>query len=239
MQETIITESLSKYYGDITAVDKLDLNIHAGEIFGFLGPNGAGKSTTIRMLCSILTPDSGKAYVNGFDVAKEPEKVKQTIGYVTQKFGLYEDLTVRENLQFFASLYNMERSRIEANITKTLGSINLSKRIDSLVSELSGGLKQRLAIACALVHDPKIVFLDEPTAGVDPVLRKEIWDYLKDLSEEGITLFVTTHYLEEAERCSRVGFIFDGKLKAIDKVENFKKGGKTLEDVFVSFITKR
>ncbi|MDD5686454.1 MAG: ABC transporter ATP-binding protein [Elusimicrobia bacterium] len=232
----IETNNLTKAYDTLIAVNNINLKIKRGEIFGFLGPNGAGKSTTIRMLCGILPPTSGDAFVNGFSITKEPEKIKRSIGYVTQKFGLYEDLTVEENLEFYASLFNIPSSRVNLNIDKTLELLKLSNRKNSLVSELSGGLKQRLAIASSMVHDPEIIFLDEPTAGVDPVLRKEIWDVLKNLSKQGVTLFLTTHYLEEAERCNTIGYIFNGLLTAVNTPENFKSGGKSLEEVYISFI---
>jgi len=238
MEYVIETNNLTKSFNGIIAVNKLNLKIKRGKIFGFLGPNGAGKSTTIRMLCGILQPTDGMAVVNGFDVIKEPEKIKQTIGYVTQSFGLYEDLTIEENLRFYASLYYMPKEKIKYNINEILNIIELNNRRDTLIRNLSGGLKQRIALACAVVHDPEIIFLDEPTAGVDPVLRKSIWDILKKLSGKGVTLFVTTHYLEEAERCDEVGFIFNGKLVACDTVQNIKSGGKSLEDIYISLIKK-
>jgi ABC-2 type transport system ATP-binding protein len=239
MDYIIKTQKLTKIYGDLIAVNKIDLNVKRGEIFGFLGPNGSGKSTTIRMLCGILQPNSGNALVNGYDVVHHPEKIKQSIGYVTQRFGLYDDLTVVENLNFYASLYNISREKIKKNVSEILALLKFTDRVNSLVGELSGGLKQRLAIACAIVHDPEIVFLDEPTAGVDPVLRKEIWELLKNLSQQGITLFITTHYMEEAEKCHSLGFIFDGKLMALDTPASFRAGGRSLEDVYISFMGKR
>ncbi|MDD5491694.1 MAG: ABC transporter ATP-binding protein [bacterium] len=239
MEYIIATQKLTKTYGRLIAVNKIDLNVKKGEIFGFLGPNGAGKSTTIRMLCGILQPDSGSAMVNGYDIVRQPEKIKQRIGYVTQRFGLYDDLTVSENLNFYASLYNIPPQKIKNNVNNILIMLKFTDRVNSLVSELSGGLKQRLAIACAIVHDPEIVFLDEPTAGVDPVLRKEIWDVLKGLSQQGMTLFITTHYMEEAEKCHSLGFIFDGKLMAVDTPVNFQSGGKSLEDVYISFMGRK
>jgi ABC-2 type transport system ATP-binding protein len=239
MDYIIETNKLTKTYGDLIAVDNIDLRVKKGQIFGFLGPNGAGKSTTIRMLCGILQPNSGQALVNGYDIVSHPEKIKQTIGYVTQRFGLYDDLTVGENLHFYASLYNIPSAKIKKNVANILVLLKFTERVNSLVGELSGGLKQRLAIACAIVHDPEIVFLDEPTAGVDPVLRKEIWEVLKSLSQQGITLFITTHYMEEAEKCHELGFIFDGKLMAVDTPARFQAGGKSLEDVYISFMGKK
>jgi ABC-2 type transport system ATP-binding protein len=239
MDYIIETNKLTKTYGNLIAVNKIDLNVKKGEIFGFLGPNGAGKSTTIRMLCGILQPDGGTALVNGYDIIRQPEKIKQDIGYVTQRFGLYDDLTVGENLNFYASLYAIPQPKIKKNVHDILALLKFSDRASSLVGELSGGLKQRLAIACAIVHDPEIVFLDEPTAGVDPVLRKEIWEVLKNLSQQGITLFITTHYMEEAEKCHSLGFIFDGKLMAVDTPAHFQAGGKSLENVYISFMDKK
>lgn len=239
MNYIIETNKLTKTYGDLIAVDKIDLKVKKGEIFGFLGPNGAGKSTTIRMLCGILQPNSGTALVNGYDIVNQSEKIKQNIGYVTQRFGLYDDLTVGENLDFYASLYNIPPVKIKKNISNILSLLKFAERVNSLVGELSGGLKQRLAIACAIVHDPEIVFLDEPTAGVDPVLRKEIWEVLKNLSQQGMTLFITTHYMEEAEKCHSLGFIFNGKLMATDTPAHFQSGGKSLEDVYISFMDKK
>ena len=239
MDYIIETQKLTKTYGYLTAVNKIDLKVKKGEIFGFLGPNGSGKSTTIRMLCGILQPNSGTALVNGYDIVRQPEKIKQGIGYVTQRFGLYDDLTIGENLNFYASLYNIPQQKIKKNVTNILTLLKFNERVNSLVGELSGGLKQRLAIACAIVHDPEIIFLDEPTAGVDPVLRKEIWEVLKNLFQQGITLFITTHYMEEAEKCHSLGFIFDGKLMAVDTPAHFQAGGKSLEDVYISFMGKK
>ncbi len=239
MDHIIETNKLTKTYGDLIAVNKIDLKVKKGEIFGFLGPNGSGKSTTIRMLCGILQPNGGTALVNGYDIVNQSEKIKQDIGYVTQRFGLYDDLTVGENLNFYASLYNIPQAKIKQTVSHILALLKFTERVNSLVGELSGGLKQRLAIACAIVHDPEIVFLDEPTAGVDPVLRKEIWEVLKNLSQQGITLFITTHYMEEAEKCHSLGFIFDGKLMAVDTPEHFQSSGKSLEDVYISFMDKK
>lgn len=239
MNYIIETQKLTKTYGDLIAVNKIDLKIKKGEIFGFLGPNGSGKSTTIRMLCGILNPNSGNALVNGYDIVHQAEKIKQSIGYVTQRFGLYDDLTVGENLNFYASLYNIPPQKIKKNVSNILAMLRFTDRVNSLVGELSGGLKQRLSIACAIVHDPEIVFLDEPTAGVDPVLRKEIWEVLKNLSRQGITLFITTHYMEEAEKCHSLGFIFAGKLMAVDTPAHFQAAGRSLEDVYISFMGKK
>ncbi|HAM38957.1 MAG: ABC transporter ATP-binding protein [Elusimicrobia bacterium RIFOXYC2_FULL_34_12] len=238
MDYIIETQNLTKTYGKLIAVNKLNLKIKRGDIFGFLGPNGAGKSTTIRMLCGILQPNEGTAKINGFDIINKSEKIKESIGYVTQRFGLYDDLTVQENLSFYASLYNLSEDTINNNIKNILTLLKLTNRANSIVKELSGGLKQRLSIGCAMVHNPEIIFLDEPTAGVDPISRKEMWEVFNHLSQQGITIFITTHYMEEAERCNNIGFIFNGILMAADTPANFKKSGKTLEAVYVSFMNQ-
>ena len=238
MDYIIETQNLTKTYGKLIAVNKLNLKIKRGDIFGFLGPNGAGKSTTIRMLCGILQPNEGTAKINGFDIINKSEKIKESIGYVTQRFGLYDDLTVQENLSFYASLYNLSEDTINNNIKNILTLLKLTNRANSIVKELSGGLKQRLSIGCAMVHNPEIIFLDEPTAGVDPISRKEMWEVFNHLSQQGITIFITTHYMEEAERCNNIGFIFNGILMAADTPANFKKSGKTLEAEYVSFMNQ-
>ena len=207
----ISTRNLSRRFGDFVAVDKLDLSIEAGEIFGLLGPNAAGKSTSIRMLTGILRPDSGDASILGFDLFEQTEIIKQHIGYVAQQFSLYPDLTVFENIVFYAGLYGVDdRDRLEALMTL----YDLDQFRDRRAEFLSGGFKRRLAIACATTHEPELVFLDEPTAGIDPVTRKELWDLFYDLASQGKTLFVTTHYMEEAERCHRLAFLNHGKLVA-------------------------
>ena len=234
----IVVKDLTKKYGPQRAVDNISFEVKTGEILGFLGPNGAGKSTTIRMLCGILQPNEGTAKINGFDIINKSEKIKESIGYVTQRFGLYDDLTVQENLSFYASLYNLSEDTINNNIKNILTLLKLTNRANSIVKELSGGLKQRLSIGCAMVHNPEIIFLDEPTAGVDPISRKEMWEVFNHLSQQGITIFITTHYMEEAERCNNIGFIFNGILMAADTPANFKKSGKTLEAVYVSFMNQ-
>jgi len=211
----IVTEKLTRRFGTITAVSELDLAVASGEIFGFLGPNGAGKTTVVRMLCGLLAPTSGRATVNGFDVEKETRQLKQSIGYMSQKFGLYSDLTVRENVEFFGGVYVADRREAKTRCETVLREMGLVDRADQLAGQLSGGWKQRLAMATAIVHEPSTLFLDEPTAGVDPVSRREIWDLVYALQGRGITLFVTTHYMEEAERCNRIGFIHSGRLVAL------------------------
>lgn len=218
----IKTDKLVKKFGELVAVDNLTLTIKAGEIFGFLGPNGAGKSTTIRMLCGILEPTSGNARVGGYDLLRESEKIKKTIGYMSQHFGLYEDLTVEENLRFYCRLYMRRRSEAEENISWAIEHFDLKPYCSTLASNLSGGWRQRLALSCSMVHHPKILFLDEPTAGIDPISRRQLWDILYDMASRGVTLFVTTHYMEEADRCNTIGFIWQGKLVACDSPENIK-----------------
>lgn len=234
----IEVEQLTKYFDKKAAVDNLTLTVDKGEIFGFLGPNGAGKSTTIRMLCGILKPTSGNAFIDGFSINSDAEKIKCRIGYMSQKFSLYDDLKVKENLRFFARLYNVPRKKMDRNIVDIMNRMKISEYRDYLARNLSGGLRQRLALGCALVHNPKIIFLDEPTAGVDPVTRKEFWDLIKDIASTGTTFFITTHYIEEAERCDYLGFMFAGQLIALDSPAGLKSGGESLEEVFVRLMKK-
>ncbi len=208
----IQTKDLTRRFGKLVAVDHINITIHYGEIFGYLGANGAGKSTTIRMLCGILTPTSGTATVGGFDVNTDPEKIKTSIGYVSQKFSLYQDLTVRENLEFFGRIYQLESERLQKRIEDVMQLTGLKEYERFEARVLSGGWKQRLAVANGLLHEPKILFLDEPTAGVDPMSRRSIWELLYQLADQGVALFVTTHYMEEAERCNQVAIISRGKL---------------------------
>jgi ABC-2 type transport system ATP-binding protein len=211
-QPIIRTEHLSRSFGTLVAVRDLSLEVRRGEIFGILGPNGAGKSTTIRMLCGILDPSGGSGTVVGFDIAREAERIKERIGYMTQRFSLYEDLTVFENLRFYAGIYGVERSRRRARIAEALDHIGLTERRNQLAGTLSGGWKQRVALACATIHAPPLLFLDEPTAGVDPVSRREFWEQIYDIASRGTTAVMTTHYMDEAERCHRLAFIFGGEL---------------------------
>jgi len=234
------TFNLTKRFGDLAAVDHLNLKIRRGEVFGFLGPNGAGKTTTIRMLCGLLTPSEGYAIVAGFDVTKFPEKVKERIGYMPQRFSLYDDLTLHENLDFFGGIYRIPAERRRARIRRVLEIVQLEDFEDKLAGELSGGLKQRLALACSLVHEPELLILDEPTAGIDPTLRKAFWRYFRDLNKEGVTLFINTHYMDEAELCDRLGLINKGRLIALDTSKNLKKAmvGGELVELFPSEIDK-
>jgi ABC-2 type transport system ATP-binding protein len=208
----IETEGLTKKFGDLVAVDGVSLRVRRGEIFGVLGPNGAGKSTTIRMLCGILDPSGGRGTVVGYDIADEAEQIKARIGYMTQRFSLYEDLTVEENLAFYAGIYGVERARRRARVEDVLAANKLGERRRQIAGTLSGGWKQRVALASATIHQPPLLFLDEPTAGVDPVSRRGFWAEIHRLAAEGTTVLVTTHYMDEAERCHRLAFIFRGKV---------------------------
>ena len=210
----LVTDRLTRTFGDNRAVDALTMRVTRGEIFGFLGPNGAGKTTTIKMLCGLLQPSGGSAIVAGCDIRRERERIKRATGYMAQTFSLYPDLTVEENFRFFAGVYGITGARADARLQELIGDVELLDLKDVQAGALSGGMKQRLALACALVHDPKLVFLDEPTAGVDPSQRQRLWDFLYDLCERGTSLFVTTHYLDEAERCHEVGFMLNGTLIA-------------------------
>jgi ABC-2 type transport system ATP-binding protein len=211
--ETIIrTEALSKRFGDLVAVRDVSLDVKKGEIFGVLGPNGAGKSTTIRMLCGILDPSGGSGTVVGFDIAKQSERIKERIGYMTQRFSLYEDLSVTENLEFYAGIYGLSRALRRARIEASIARAGLGDRRKQIAGTLSGGWKQRVALACATVHEPPLLFLDEPTAGVDPVSRRDFWEQIHRIAADGTTVLVTTHYMDEAERCHRLAFIFGGRL---------------------------
>jgi ABC-2 type transport system ATP-binding protein len=208
----IETEGLTKKFGDLVAVDGVSIRVRKGEIFGVLGPNGAGKSTTIRMLCGILDPTSGKGTVVGKDIRTESELIKARIGYMTQRFSLYEDLTVEENLHFYAGIYGVERARRKVRVEEVLAANKLEERRKQIAGTLSGGWKQRVALASATIHQPPLLFLDEPTAGVDPVSRRGFWAEIHRLAAEGTTVLVTTHYMDEAERCHRLAFIFRGKV---------------------------
>jgi ABC-2 type transport system ATP-binding protein len=208
----IETDHLSRRFGDRVAVADVSLEVRRGEIFGVLGPNGAGKSTTIRMLCGILDPSSGSGRVVGFDLATEAEKIKERIGYMTQRFSLYEDLTVVENITFFAGIYGVPRARRRARIDQVIEQLGIGDRRTQISGTLSGGWKQRVALASATIHEPPLLFLDEPTAGVDPVSRRAFWDQIHTIASAGTTVLLTTHYMDEAERCHRLAFIFRGRL---------------------------
>jgi ABC-2 type transport system ATP-binding protein len=218
LEEIITTEKLTKRYGDIAAIEDLDLGVHAGEIFGFLGPNGAGKTTTIRVLTTLTKPTSGHATVNGFDVAKEPDKVKKMIGVVQQHLSLDRDLTVRENMEFRARLHHIGSSERKRRIDEFLDYVGLTEHANRIVENLSGGMKKRVSIVSSLMHRPKVLFLDEPTVGLDAQTRRRLWEFIRRLNLDGTTIFLTTHYIEEAEAlCQRVGIIHQGRLIALGK----------------------
>jgi ABC-2 type transport system ATP-binding protein len=215
MADVIVVDGLTRRFDGFTAVDRVSFSVRQGEIFGFLGSNGAGKSTTIRMLCGLLRPTAGRAIVGGLDVTREPEAVKRRIGYMSQRFSLYETLTVEENLRFFAGLYGLSRERFEARRAFVLEMAGLQGRERALARDLAGGWRQRLALGCAILHEPPILFLDEPTGGVDPISRRRFWALIDELSGRGSTILVTTHYLDEAERCHRVAIMHRGRIAAI------------------------
>ncbi len=220
---TIVSERITKNFGEIKALTDVSLTVFRGEIFGFLGPNGSGKSTLIRILCGTLAPTSGKAQVLGYDSTTQSELVKQNIGYVPQKFSLYQDLTVRENLEFFGSLYGLRGAEFRTRIERISEWLGMHPYLRQLTGTLSGGWKMRVSLACGLLHDPLVLFLDEPTAGIDPVARAELWEVLFQLSEQGKTLFITTHYMDEAERCGRLGYIYMSHLLGIGTAEELKQ----------------
>ncbi len=218
----IVVTDLTKRFGDFMAVDRVTFDVAEGEVFGFLGSNGAGKSTTIRMLCGLLTPTSGSAVIGGIDVGRDPEGVKRRIGYMSQRFSLYERLTVDQNIRFFAGIYGLDRDALEARRRFVLEMAGLQGREGTRAADLAGGWRQRLALGCAILHQPKIVFLDEPTGGVDPVSRRQFWGLIDHLSAQGVTVLVTTHYLDEAEHCHRVAIIHAGRLAALGTTAELK-----------------
>jgi ABC-2 type transport system ATP-binding protein len=218
----VVTQNLTRRFGRVLAVDHLDLAVRRGELYGFLGPNGAGKSTTLRMLCGILEPTEGEGRVLGIDLRRQPERVKSAIGYMSQRFSLYDDLTVEENLTFYARVYMVPRVERSPRIGRMLRLADLVGRERQLAAQLSGGYRQRLALACALVHAPRLIFLDEPTAGVDPVSRRTFWALIRRLADEGTTILVTTHYMDEAELCDSLGFIYQGRLIATGSPTDIK-----------------
>lgn len=224
MTLAVETRGLTRRFGDFMAVNNVSLAIRPGTIYGFLGPNGSGKSTTIRMLCGILTPSAGGGSILGMDLATQGEEIKQSIGYMSQKFSLYDDLTVLENLEFYAGLYSLRGARRSERISAMLNMADLNERRHDLAGHLSGGWKQRLALGCSILHQPPILFLDEPTGGVDPKSRRMFWDIIYDLAEAGTTVMVTTHFMDEAEHCDKIGFIYEGSLIADDTPANLKKG---------------
>lgn len=224
-------QELTKVFGRFKAVDRVSFRIGRGEIFGFLGPNGAGKSTTIRMLCGLLSSTSGSATVGGFDINTEPERVRQNIGYMSQKFSLYKDLTVAENIAFFGGVYGLEGARLAARSAAVIAMSGLGGLENSMTGELSGALQQRLALGCAVLHEPSILFLDEPTSGVDPISRRMFWDLIQDMAAHGVTILITTHFMDEAEFCGRIGFISGGRLVALGTPTDLKRHAVD-EDLF-------
>ncbi|MEL6988160.1 MAG: ABC transporter ATP-binding protein [Bacteroidota bacterium] len=233
--ETVIkTINLTKKFGDFTAVDNITFEVYKGEIFGFLGANGAGKTTAMRMLCGLSLPSSGEAKVAGFDVYKQTEKIKSNIGYMSQKFSLYEDLTIVENINFFGGIYGLSNRELKQQSQTLIETLGLQKNANKLVGELPLGWKQKLAFSVAVIHQPSIVFLDEPTGGVDPITRRQFWDLIYQAADNGITVFVTTHYMDEAEYCNRISMMVDGKMAALDSPNNLKKqfAMDTMDDVF-------
>ncbi len=234
MENVIHTDNLTKKFGDFTAVDRISFDVHRGEIFGFLGANGAGKTTAMRMLCGLSRPTSGLGTVAGLDIARNPEEVKRHIGYMSQKFSLYENLTVKENLKLFGGIYGMSRKDIAAKTDRLLASLSFSEEKNTMVSDLPLGWKQKLSFSVSIFHRPDIVFLDEPTGGVDPVARRQFWELIYRAADDGITVFVTTHYMDEAEYCDRVSIMVDGRIQALDSPAELKRtfGADDMDGVF-------
>lgn len=241
VEPAVRCHALVKRFGSFTAVDNVTLDVAKGEIFGFLGPNGAGKSTTIRILCGLLEPTSGTATVNGFDVGRESERVKKSIGYMSQRFSLYDDLKVEENLDFFGGIYGVAKDKREERKAYALRMAALEAERGTMTHLLAGGWKQRLALGCAILHSPPVVFLDEPTSGVDPIARRRFWDLIYDMAAAGTTVFVTTHYMEEAEYCHRLALMYRGRVVALGPPAELKAAcgpGATMDDVFVESIER-
>ncbi len=234
-QPVIHTHQLTRKFGDFVAVNAISFDVQPGEIFGFLGANGAGKTTAMRILCGLLSPTSGEATVAGFDVYRQNEEIKKHIGYMSQKFSLYENLTVRENIQFFGGIYGLSRQELKEKTTTLIERVGLHEEADKLVGSLPLGWKQKISFSVAILHRPKIVFLDEPTGGVDPITRRQFWDMIYDAAHDGITIFVTTHYMDEAEYCDRVSIMVDGSIAALDTPAGLKKQFKAtnMDEVFL------
>ncbi|WP_443092773.1 ABC transporter ATP-binding protein [Chryseolinea sp. T2] len=230
----IEAHELTKKFGDFIATNAITLNVYRGEIFGFLGANGAGKTTAMRMLCGLSVPTSGSATIAGFDVYRQREQIKKHIGYMSQKFSLYDDLTVLENIQFFGGIYGLSNEQIKSKSSDLIKRLGLEKEAKSLVATLPLGWKQKLAFSVAVLHDPRVVFLDEPTGGVDPVTRRQFWEMIYAAADSGVTVFVTTHYMDEAEYCNRISIMVDGKIEALDEPSRLKQkyNAKSMEEVF-------
>lgn len=241
-QETIVikADNLTKRFGTFTAVDNITFEVKKGEIFGFLGANGAGKTTAMRMLSGLSIPTSGKGLVAGFDISKESEKVKKSIGYMSQKFSLYDDLKVWENIELFGGIYGMNMTDIKTKTDELMRKLNFENERNKLVGDLPLGFKQKLAFSVSIFHNPQVVFLDEPTGGVDPITRRQFWELIYDAASKGITIFVTTHYMDEAEYCDRVSIMVDGRIEALDSPRNLKAkfNTKTMDDVFYQLARK-
>lgn len=231
----IVVDKLCKKFGNFTAVDSISFEVQKGEIFGFLGANGAGKSTAMRMLCGLSKPTSGNARIAGLDIYKDAEKIKKRIGYMSQKFSLYEDMTIAENVRFFAGIYGLSRLEIRANGAKLIEKLGLNNLENTLISSLPLGIKQKIAFSVAVIHNPDIVFLDEPTGGVDPITRRQFWDLIYEAAYNGVTVFVTTHYMDEAEYCKRISMMVDGKIVALGSPKELKDmyHSTDMNDVFV------
>lgn len=231
----ISVKNLVKKFGNFTANDRLSFEVYQGEIFGFLGANGAGKTTALRILSGLSSPTSGEVVVAGYNAARDPEQIKRNIGYMSQKFSLYEDLTIRENITLYGGIYGLKKAQIRVRTTELLDKLRFEEYADRLIADLPLGLRQKLAFSVALLHEPKIVFLDEPTGGVDPVTRRQFWELIYEAAAQGVTVFVTTHYMDEAEYCDRVCIMSDGKIVALDTPENLKKEyqAQSVEEVFV------
>lgn len=234
MNKAVTTDKLTKKFGNFVATNEITFDVAEGEIFGFLGANGAGKTTAIRMLCGLLKPTSGEARIAGYDVYRQTEHIKQVIGYMSQRFSLYEDLTVRENIRFYGGIYGLSRQELRQKSDEIIQQLELGSVADKLVVSLPLGWKQRLAFSVALVHNPKIVFLDEPTGGVDPITRRQFWDMIYEAADRGTTVFVTTHYMDEAEYCHRVSIMVDGRIQALDTPGELKRiyNADTMDGVF-------
>lgn len=238
---SVKVKELTRLFGNFIAVDHVSFQVYKGEIFGFLGANGAGKTTTIRMLCGLLMPTSGLAYVSGFDIYRQTEEIKQNIGYMSQRFSLYEDLTVEENMEFYGGIYGLNNHELKIARDQVVQSIGLGDHLHKLTRDIPLGWKQRLALSCAIIHQPQILFLDEPTGGVDPISRRNFWSLIYDLADRGTTVFVTTHYMDEAEYCNRLSIMHDGKIIAIGSPRDLKQSyqKESIEDVFIDLVMKQ
>jgi ABC-2 type transport system ATP-binding protein len=235
---SVTVDQLTRKFGSFVAVDQISFQVYQGEIFGFLGANGAGKTTTIKMLCGLLLPTSGAGTVAGFDIYRQTNEIKQNVGYMSQKFSLYDDLTVNENLEFYAGIYGVSGTEFKMVKQAVVEAIDLQSHLDKLTKSIPLGWKQRLALSCAIMHKPKILFLDEPTAGVDPISRRAFWSLIYELADNGTTVFVTTHYMDEAEYCNRLSIMHDGKIVAIGSPQQLKQSTSqsNMEDVFIKLV---